>query len=247
MGEGEPGVIEWRFGGGWTEAELERRLERLKRFGRNFREAWDEMVPERGWNHYRSQAVVAREPPGEPLAEGAFQRARMAIENYEFSDPSIVEVHFDPRDPLVGRHVLIEIKVLGLHYLCGVRVAEVREEADADGGTVYGFRYDTVGDHIEQGSEWFLLRKDHATGEIRFRVDARWRPGQFPNWWSRVGFMILSPRYHRIWHHAAQRRIAFLARESALAVPIPPRGRLVHEGPDVAYETVLGARRRRER
>ena len=240
-------MIEWRFGGGWTEAELEQRLGRLKRFGRNFREAWEEMVPERGWNHYRSEAVVAREPPGEPLPDGPFQRARIAIENYEFSDPSIVEAHFDPRDPLEGRYVLVEIKVLGLHYLCGVKVEEVRETAATDGTTVFGFRYDTVGDHIEQGSERFLLTKEHATGDIRFRVDARWRPGQFPNWWSRVGFMLLSPRYHRIWHHTAQRRIAFLARQGPLAVPIPTRGRLVHRGPDVVYRTVLGARRARGR
>src|SRR5690606_36674763 len=229
------------------EAELEERLERLQHLGPNFSETWDDMVPERVWNHYRSEAVVAREPPGASLPDGAFQRARIAIENYEYSDPSIVEVHFDPRDQLEGRHALIEVKVLGLHYLCGVMVAEVREEAPADGGTVFGFRYDTVGDHIEQGSECFLLREEHATGEIRFRVDAWWRPGRFPNWWTRVRFLLLSQLYHRLSHHNAQSRVAFLARQGALAVPIPPRGRLVHEGPDVMYRTILGAPRDRGR
>jgi len=239
-------VIEWRFARGWSERELEERLARAAGLERNFRAKWEEMLPGRGWNHYRSGAVVAREPPGPPLPTGAFQRARVAVENCAFSDPSIVTVHFDPHQPLEGRRMLVEIKVLGLHYLCSVVVGAVREEAGAE-RTLFAFRYDTVGDHIEQGMEWFAVDKEHATGEVRFRVESRWRPGRFPNWWSRVGFALLSPHYHRAWHHAAQWRISLLARFGSLDPPVPHDGSLVHEGPEVVYEAIRGTRDTRAR
>jgi uncharacterized protein (UPF0548 family) len=50
------------------------------------------------------------------VAEGEqrFERARVALANYQFSDPNIVIAHFDPALPLLGRRMLLEIQVLGL-------------------------------------------------------------------------------------------------------------------------------------
>jgi hypothetical protein len=77
-----------------------------------------------------------------------------------------------------------------LRFLGGVRVHTVRDEAD-DTRTSFGFRYDTLEGHFEQGFEWFLLSKRHASGEVRFRIQAHWRMGDFPTWWSRLGFLVL--------------------------------------------------------
>ena len=126
------------------------------------------MPAEDGWRIERSEARIAREPPGPPRNRGAFARAREAVAAYAFTDPTIVEAHFDPRAPLRGRRMLLELKVLGLHYLCGVEVTEVRDESDA-ARSVFGFRYDTLAGHIERGAEWFLVEQDHATGDCPVR------------------------------------------------------------------------------
>ena len=218
VGRSQP---EWRLGRGWSASELERRLVAL-------RHQPVTAASERGGARYHSEAVVYQEPPGPPLADGGFARARELVRRYEFSDPRIVTGHFDRRAPLLGRPMLLEIRVLGLRYLCGVVVGAVADRHEAD-RTVFGFRYDTLASHIEAGTEWFLLTKDHASGEIRFRIEAKWRAGQFPNWWSRVGFRLLARRYQRAWHRLAYLRLR--AGLKARGLPALPRGdRLLHEG-----------------
>jgi uncharacterized membrane protein len=98
------------------------------------------------------------------------------------------------------------MKVLGLRYLCAVVVGDVVEEA-SDHETRFGFRLDTLPPHLERGSEWFIVAKDHRDGLVRFSISARWEPGQFPNRWSRLGFALLARRYQRAWHRRAFRRL----------------------------------------
>ena len=107
---------------------------------------------------------------------GAFERAWEAVTRYEFSDPAIVTGHFDPSDDLEGRTMLLELKSMGFRFLAGTRVGATRSET-REHETVLGYRYDTLEGHIERGAEWFLLSKAHATGEIRYEISARWRPG----------------------------------------------------------------------
>ena len=229
-------MADWRIGRGWTDAELEARLAALRTRGLNFSDRVDEMTLERGWNTYFSEATVGREPPGPPVPDGPFARGRIAVSAYAFSDPRIVIGHFDPDVPLLGRHMLLEMKALRVfHYLAGVVVGATRHD-EADGETVFGFRYDTLEGHIESGAEWFLLRKSHETGEIRFRIEASWRPGQFPNWWSRLGFAYLGPRYQRKWHLRAHALLAGLMREPDVRPPEAEGGRLVHADPSVVFQ-----------
>jgi uncharacterized protein (UPF0548 family) len=225
-------MAEWRFLHGWTEQELLSRLDRLGGLDRNF----DPSVPD-GWSAHRSTAIVHREVPGRPVAHGAFERLCVAIADYEFSDPSIVTAHFDSNVPLPDRRLLLELKVLGLRYLCAAVVMQVREEHTAD-ATYFGFRYDTLEGHIERGEEWFLLTKLHATGDIRFEISARWRAGDFPNWWSRLGFAALGQHYQKQWHTRAHRRLAWLANAPEQSIVRDRRGRRVlmaHEGPAITF------------
>jgi uncharacterized protein (UPF0548 family) len=201
------------------------RLDRARTAGLNFDAAEEEMTGDHGWHHYYSEAVIASEAEG----DDHFARARVALGNYQFSDPAIVLAHFDPVEPLLGRRMLLEIQVLGLHYLCPAVVNRVREEPG-----VFGFRYDTLDGHIERGCEWFLLTKD-AQGDIRFRVEARWREGQFPNWWSRVGFMVLAGYYQRKWHRRAHHRLSLLAHYGSTRRPGRDRTGLTHQGIDVTF------------
>src|SRR6187397_16149 len=162
---------EWRLFTGWTADELRERLERLTSASVNFTGTEEELTGDRGWQHYHSDAVIVPQAD-----EASFARARVALANYQFSDPRIVVAHFDPKGPLLGRRILLEIRVLGLRYLCPALVTHVRHEPSA-----YGFRYDTLDGHIERGMEWFLLTKE-SNGDIRFRIEARWMDGEFPNW-----------------------------------------------------------------
>ena len=218
-------MAEWRLLRGWSADMLRTRLERLAAAALNFRAAEEEMTADRGWNHYYSEAVIAREPDG----DACFARARTALGSYQFSDPAIVVAHFDPDSPLLRRRILLEIKVLGLRYLCPAVVNAVRDEAG-----VYGFRYDTLTGHIERGVEWFVLTKDDR-GDIRFRIEARWQRGELPNWWSRIGFQLLARRYQRRWHRQAHRRMSLLAYYGSTRPPRRDGAGLTHQGVDVTF------------
>ena len=238
-------MAEWRIGRGWSEAELAARVAGLRELPTNFHADYADMTPDSGWNLYHSVAVVARERPGEPSPSGPFRRAQAAVANYQFSNPRIVIGHFDAQSSLLGRRMLLEMVALRtLHYLAGVVVAAVRDEA-GDGRHTFGFRYDTLEGHIERGSEWFLLTKDHATGEVRFRIEAAWQPGDFPNWWSRLGFHLVAPGYQRRWHHQAHWRL-FRAAYGGMSTT-PPVGELgvAHAGPAVVFRRTPARRLRK--
>jgi uncharacterized protein (UPF0548 family) len=218
-------MADWRLFKGWATEDLRQRVEQLADAPRNFEADEEEMTGERGWHHYYSEAVIARESEG----DACFDRAKVALTNYEFSDPGVVVAHFDPALPLLRRRILLEIKIWGLHYLCPAAVTRVRDEPG-----VYGFRYDTLIGHIERGVEWFLLTKN-AQGEIRFRIEARWQHGDLPNWWSRLGFAVLSGPYQRRWHRQAHRRLSLLAHQGSTKRPPRDQVGLTHQGVDVTF------------
>jgi uncharacterized protein (UPF0548 family) len=218
-------MAEWRLFRGWSSDELRARVERLPALAINFEGVEEEMTGDQGWHHYYSEAVVAIEPDGDAM----FDRARQAVATYQFSKPEIVVAHLDPSTPLLLRRLLLEIRVLGLHYLCPAIVSRVRDEPD-----VFGFRYDTLEGHLERGAEWFLLSRQ-PDGEIRFRIEARWQHGNFPNWWSRLGFILLASRYQQRWHREAHRRVSMLAHYGSLAPPPRDAAGLTHGGLNVVF------------
>lgn len=218
----------WRFGSTWPDETMKRYLAELARRPVNFTEAPEEMVEANGWKIDGADAQIGVEPPGPPAPGGVFERAKQGLIHYDFSDPRIVEGHFDPDSPFVGRNILLEIKCLGLHFLNGARIHGVRDEV-GDEGTIFGFRYDTLEGHIERGFEWFLLSKNHRTGEVRFKIEAHWRLGDFPNWWSWLGFNLIGEHFRERWRHAAPLRLKRLAHRPADA-PMPPAGELAHRG-----------------
>jgi hypothetical protein len=192
-----------------------------------------------GWNRYHSEAIIAREKPGPPLSDGPFHRMEVAVANFQFSDPGIVVGHFDAHGRLLGRRMLLEMTAVRvLHYLAGVVVSDVRFE-EQNGRHVFGYRYDTLEGHIERGSEWFLLTKNTETGEIEFRIEAAWLPGDFPNWWSRLGFKLLGPDYQKRWHHSAHQRLHRIAHEGLQAHPQIDRLGIAHAGPAVTFSRTL--------
>ena len=224
-------MARWRFWLPWSEDELKAELAQQSKLKLNFDlepDAVNTMREEHGWTVDGSNDALGYEPPGPPLPDGLFARARTALKNYDFSDPLIVTGHFDPAVPFVGRNMLLEIKVFGLRYLAGVRVHGVREESD-EKHTIFGFRYDTLEGHFERGFEWFLLTKNHQTGEVWFKIEAHWQMGAFPNWWSRVGFLLVGQYFRKLWRHRAPQRLKDLAHQPVTEAIAEP-GQLAHRG-----------------
>lgn len=231
-------MAEWRFLRGWTEAELETRLNALEQAPLNFAAPLEDL-PGNRWRRYFTEAVIAQEPPGAPAPGGAFAKAWLAVLDYQFSDPSIVKAHFDPRSPFEGRTLLLELRIFGLHFLCGTRITRLTERTDPGVCTERGFRYDTLAGHFEVGSEWFMLTQDQRTGEVRFRIQASWRPGTFPNFWSRWGFWLFGERFQLAWHRLAYLRLRKLSGATGNNLARVPQGRrLVHAGSDLADPTL---------
>jgi hypothetical protein len=228
-------MADWRFGRGWSEAELQAYLRGLRGRRVNFDDPPELMTADRGWTIDGDSASLGTEPEGPPLADGLFARARQSIANYDFSDPRIVVGHFDPESDLRDRDMLLEVKVLGFRFLNGVRVTDVIESVEHD-TTLFGFRYDTLEGHIERGFEWFLLTKDHATGDVHFRIEAHWRLGDFPHAVFRLGFRLFGDKFRVVWRHRAPERLKRLARQPA-SKPVAPPGQLAHRGDESPRRT----------
>ena len=216
-------MAEQRVLRGWSRKEIRDRLKALGSVPRNFTdEEMTLMSEEHGWRPECSESVIGHEPPGPPQRGGPFERACAAVADYQFSDPDIVKGHFIPRSKLEGRRMLLEIKVMGIRYLCGTVVRSVGSERDR-ASTRWGYRYDTLDGHLECGTEHFQVEKDHRTGDVSFCIRSWWRHGDFPNWWSRAGFTVLSPYYRKLWLDRAHERLRGYADPSTDGRRLPAR------------------------
>lgn len=235
-------VTPYRFGSAYRADELRLELRALQRCPANLPADFAES--ERFSTHY-SQAIVAQELTGLPQPEGAYEQACQLIARYEFSDPRIVTGHFDSAQPLLGRTMLLEMRAFGFRFLGGVRVTAVRNRQTRDRSS-FGFRYDTLSGHLECGSESFTVTKCHSTGDIWLRMSAAWRPGDFPTWWSRIGFAIVGGRYQRAWHRAAYLRMRSMLGAESLP-QLPPLGRILRPGRTLTAAAAGGMGTRRSR
>jgi hypothetical protein len=64
-----------------------------------------------GWHRDDYRQPLPPEAPGEPAPGGSWRVASALSRRYAFSDPSLVEAHFDPDEPIV----LAGFRVLGRH------------------------------------------------------------------------------------------------------------------------------------
>jgi uncharacterized protein (UPF0548 family) len=223
----------WRWARGFSAAELAQRLSVLSQCQTSGPGSDEEAARDPSWHHYYSEAIIGREAPGLPEPGGAFEQARKLVASYAFSDPGIVQGYFDPSLELRGRPMLLELKVMGLRFLCGVVVRATRDDTFED-RSVFGFRYDTLQGHLESGAEWFLLTKEHKSGDVSFRIQAAWREGTLPNWWTRIGFHTFSRPYQRAWHRLAYVRLRTAIKSRDLP-PLPRSRAIMHQ-----WQPVIG-------
>src|SRR5512144_882165 len=68
-------------------------------------------TPERGWHADALSQTLPGEDPGDPAPGGTWEVARRLIEDYRMADPRIVRATWDRGAPLLGREMLLELRL----------------------------------------------------------------------------------------------------------------------------------------
>jgi hypothetical protein len=202
-------VTPWQIGRGWPADDLQAELTRLTERPLSYPVDTVDAAREPGWTVEHFVEILAQEPPGPPLPDGCYTRACAGVAGYRFAHPGLTEGHFDPYTPLLGRNLLILIRVIFVRLLVGLRIGAVRNET-TDTETRFGVRMDTLAGHILHGSEWVQVVKDHRSGGITMQLDVQWRPAQLPTWWMALGFRLFGRQFQQRWRRLAVRRLRYL-------------------------------------
>jgi len=134
----------------------------------------------------RHARVVAREPPGDPLADGPFRRAATAISEYRVFSPTQITPVLAKTPVAIGDTVGLTYRLVpGLRMFVACRVIDVFDGPTASGWRA-GFTYRTLAGHAELGEEIFAVEKDRTTGDVTASLTAWSRPG---HWLTRIGYL----------------------------------------------------------
>jgi uncharacterized protein (UPF0548 family) len=171
--------------------------------------------PAHGWRIDDYCELLPPEPPGEPVDGGPFQVAQKLLRDYKVADPAMVVAHYDHNAELEGRNMLLELKFMGLHSFAGCRVGRVKdEEREVDGRPVrvWGWPYQTLEGHIEQGEMHWEVWTWMDTGDVQFRIHSYSRGTKSGNPVMRLGFRLVGQWQRRLYlTHACQRMAALAA------------------------------------
>jgi hypothetical protein len=120
--------------------------------------------------------------------------------------------------------MLLEGRFFGLRFYFGVRVTGViDEERDAGDGPerVWGWCYQTLEGHLEQGRLSYEVIKHLTTGEVAFRVEGYSRPAPIGNPIIRLGFLLFGRWTQQRFYRNIQVRITDLVRGAQRGRPLP--------------------------
>jgi uncharacterized protein (UPF0548 family) len=211
----------------------ERALAALRGVGLNFEpQPLDRYTPGRGWHADALSQRLPGEPPGNPTPGGSWEIAKRLIEDYRVADPALVRATWDPARPLLGREMLLTLRLYRLVSVhAGVRVTRVWDEdrvlADRE-ARVFGFEYATLAGHVEMGRMDYEVCKRLDDGAVEFRLHAHSRASEDGPPWVRLGFRLFGRRAQLRFYLRCCDRIARLtALELGLPdEPPPPAVRL---------------------
>lgn len=170
-------------------------------------------VPQGHWHVDSGEIVIGQEPAGPPAEDGPFARACTLVRDYEFTDPRIVQAVYRGDAPLLGRDMLLEGHFFGLRFYLGVRVTGVLDETRGTGSQqeyAWGWSYQTLQGHLEQGRLTYEVIKNLSSGEVRFRVRGYSRAAPIPNLIVRLGFRVFGRATQERFYRTAQERMRTL-------------------------------------
>jgi uncharacterized protein (UPF0548 family) len=178
------------------------------------------------WHVDSVSAVIGHEPPGAPVPGGAWETGCVLVRRYEFAEPGILRAAYREDCDLDGRDMLLEGRFYGLRFYLGVRITRVIDETrDGDRGPerVWGWSYQTLQGHLEQGRLSYEVIKNLATGQVSFRVSGYSRMAPIPSPVVRLGFVLFGRWTQRRFYQAVLRRMRDLvqAAQRGAALPVP--------------------------
>ncbi len=189
-------------------------------------------TPERGWHVDTLSQRLPGESPGAPEPGGPWEVARRLTTDYRMADPAIVRASWDPASPLLGRDMLLQLRLYRvLSVRVGVRVTRVWDEDRLVGGRaarVFGYEYATLRGHVELGRMDYEVYKWRDDGAVEFRLHAHSRASGEGAPWIRLGFRLFGRREQvRFYLRCCERMARLTARELELPeTPPPPAVRL---------------------
>jgi uncharacterized protein (UPF0548 family) len=176
------------------------------------------------WHVDSGAVVIGQEAPGPPEHGGAWEIACRLVGQYEFADARILRGVYRPGGALLGRDMLLEVRFFGLRFYVGVRVTGViDEERDTGDGRerVWGWCYQTLEGHLEQGRLSYEVIKNLGTGQVTFRVAGYSRPAPIGNLVIRWGFRLFGRWTQERFYRNIQSRMADLVRTAQHGRPPP--------------------------
>jgi len=179
--------------------------------------------PGRRWHVDSAAVLIGQEPPGDPVPGGVWEATCALTSRYEFADAGILRAVYLAGSDLDGREMLMEGRFLGLRFYFGVRVTRVFDETRATGRgpeRVWGWCYDTLQGHLEQGRINFEVIKNLRTGQVAFRVAGYARAARLPSPLVRLGFRLFGRWLAQRYYQADRRRLYDLVQ--AGSSPPPP-------------------------
>ncbi|CAA9514143.1 MAG: hypothetical protein AVDCRST_MAG67-2856 [uncultured Solirubrobacteraceae bacterium] len=175
--------------------------------------------PQTGWNVDDYRQVLPAEPPGAPVATGAFEIAQGLMRDYAFADPKIVRAVYDPAHELANRNMLLQARFGPLRFFVGCRVGAIVDETRSVDGRqvrVWGWSYATLEGHFERGQMDYAVWKWLDDGAVEFRIHVVSRRAKVGNPIVRLGFRLVGRRQQqRFARRACERTSELVERELA--------------------------------
>jgi uncharacterized protein (UPF0548 family) len=182
--------------------------------------------PARHWHVDSAATVIGQEPPGPPVRGGPWETSCHLVSHYEFADGPILRAVYRQGRELLGRDMLLEGRFWGLRFYLGVRVTGVIDEtrtSDSGPERVWGWYYQTLQGHLEQGRLSYEVIKNLSTGQVIFHVIGYSRPAYIPNLLVRWGFRLFGRWTQQRFYRNIQARMYRLlqAVEQGQPMPVP--------------------------
>jgi uncharacterized protein (UPF0548 family) len=175
------------------------------------------------WHVDSGTTVIGCEAPGPPGRGGPWEIACRLVSEYEFADARILRAVYRSGGDLLGRDMLLEGRFFGLRFYLGVRVTGLIDETrnNACREQVWGWCYQTLEGHLEQGRLSYEVIKNLDTGQVAFRVSGYSRPAPIANPLIRWGFRLFGRWTQQRFYRNIQRRMYRLTQAAQRGQPLP--------------------------
>jgi uncharacterized protein (UPF0548 family) len=185
-------------------------LRALRERAVNYPEPPPGSAPVTGWHFDSYVQHLSAEAPGEPVPGGPWETACRLVRDYEFADPRILRGIYDVHEPLPGRHMLLEGRFCGLRFDMGVRVTSLTDGTRGTGESarrVWGWGYQTLQGHLEEGELTYEIVKHLATGAVDFVITGHSRRAPMRNPFIYFGFVLFGRLTQRRFYRNSARRL----------------------------------------